>query len=166
MVQRPAQQIEKILSVLTLCLIPVHLIGSWINAINSIDKGYGHTYPLETYVLIGFYLLVVVAVDLYILFKQQFVHIKGYLFYWGISAIIVFLSLLGLMIFDTYTIGPILVIPILATPYGMLFPLVECFFIENSPTNYCFIILIFCLLNWGLCKFVKHLSDKKNVDIS
>ena len=166
MVQRNTQQIEKILSVLTLCLIPVHLIGSWINAINSIDKGYGHTYPLETYVLMGFYLLVVIAVDLYILCRQQFVHIKGYLFYWGISAIIVSLSLLGLMIFDTYTIGPIIVVPLLATPYGILFPLVEAFLTENSSKNYCFIILIFCLVNWGLCKFVKHLSDKKSVDIS
>ena len=166
MIQQSTRQIEKILSVLTLCLIPVHLVGSWINSINSIDKGYGHTYPLETYALIGFYLLVVVAADLYILFRQQFVHLKGYLFYWGISSIIVFLSLLGLMIFDTYTIGPIIVVPLLATPYGILFPLAELFFIENSPTYYCFLILLFCLLNWGLCKFVKHLSNKKSVDIS
>ena len=166
MVRCSAQQIERALSVLTICLIPVHVIGSGINAINSIDKGYGHTYPLETYVLMGFYLLVVIAVDLYILFRHQFAHLKGYLFYWGISSVIIFCSLLGLMIFDTYTIGPIIIVPLLATPYGILFPLAETFFIEASSKSYCFTILLFCLLNWGLCKFIKHLAAKNSTDIS
>lgn len=155
MIQRAVQQIEKALPILTICLIPIHLIGSCINAINSIDKGYGHSYPIETYLLMGLYLLIVIAVDLHILFKQQFVYIRGYLFYWGCSSVIIIFSLLGLIFFDTYTIGPIIVLPLMSSPYGILFPLLESFFIENSPSNMCFISLLFCLLNYSLCKFIR-----------
>ena len=159
--QRSAQQIEKVLSILTICLIPVHLLGSGINASNSIDKGYGHSYPFETYILIGLYLLVIIAVDLHILVRRGFVHLRGYTCYWKISSIIILLSLIGLATLDTYTIGPIIALPLMATPYGMLFPVVELFFFENSSINMCFIVLLFCLLNWSLCILIKQFFQRK-----
>ena len=158
--------IEKQLSYLTPCLIPVHLIGCSVNAINSIDKGYGHSYPLVTYLLIGFYLLVVIAVDLYILSGHKFLYLYGYAFYWKLSAVILVLSMIGLTFLDIDRFGVLIAIPLMASPYGILFPILEPFFAENFARNACLVFLLFSLLNWWLCRSTKqHSQPEGNLSI-
>ena len=43
------QKLEPILLRLIILLIPVHMVGSYVNAIDSIDKGYGRSYRSENY---------------------------------------------------------------------------------------------------------------------
>ena len=143
--------LESLLTGWVLCLIPIHLIGSFISAINSIDKGYGHSYPATTYVLIGFWLVIVIAVDVFILSFKRFVFSKALQHYWGISLAILVIMLVCVQTLDTYQFGLLIVLGFLVTPYGILFPLLELFFIETTSLNIA-IVIVFCLLNWALCK--------------
>ena len=86
-----------------LFLIIPQFIGSIVNGINSIDKGYGHSYPVWTYVLIGLWLLVVMSADIFTLLFKISPFRTALQKCWGISSAIA-------------------------------------------------IVLVFCLLNWALCK--------------
>ena len=160
MVKLTDHSIEKILSIFLICLIPLHILGSCINAINSIDKGYGHSYPQEAYCLIGVYLLVVIAIDVYIIIKRRFIYLKAYTYYWVISSVIIFISLIGFTVLSSYELGSYITLPLMATPYGILFPVLEYFFIDSMPVNGCIVLLDFCLINCALCTFIRKKNDK------
>lgn len=147
-----AQQLESILLRLIILLIPVHLVGSYINAIDSIDKGYGHSYSMATYILIGLWLLIMLAVDAFILINRSFICSKALSGYWSISTVI----LVVVLVFIKTTDSVLIALLILITPYGILFPLFEMVFVENTTTISLIVIILFCVLNWGVCKFVPH----------
>ena len=144
------QQFESILLRLLILLIPLHMAGSYINAINSIDKGYGHSYSMATYILICLWLLVMLTADAFILINRHFICSKALSGYWLISAIILAVVLAFIKTTDSVLIALLMLI----TPYGILFPLFELFFIDNTTISTLIVIILFCVLNWGVCKFV------------
>ena len=139
-------QLESVLLRLLVLLIPVHVVGSYINTINSIDKGYGHSYPMGTYILIALWLLIVIAVDVFIIYHKDFTASVALKRYWGISTII-----LMVMLFIKTTESVFIALPLLFTPFVMLFPLLEVFLVEG--TTDIVIVILFCILNWCICKF-------------
>ena len=134
-----------------LFLIIPQFIGSIVNGINSIDKGYGHSYPVWTYVLIGLWLLVVMAADIFTLLFKISPFRTALQKYWGISSVILALLLISVNVLDTYQFGWVILLGFFVTPYGILFPLLELCFIDTTSLAIA-IILVFCLLNWVLCK--------------
>lgn len=144
------KKIKSIFARSTILLIPIHLIGSIVNAINSIDKGYGHSYPVITYVLIVLWLFVVFAANVSILWQKDFAHFKIFEKYWCISSIILALMLVCVNILDTYQFGIFIIIGLLITPYGVLFPLLELVFDGNISASI-LIHLSFCLFNLAFC---------------
>lgn len=144
-----SQQLESTLARCATLLIPIHLIGSIINGINSIDKGYGHSYPITAYVLIGLWLFIIIAINIFILLFKRFMLSKALRRYWEISSVVLPLMLVGIKVLDTYQVGLFLVLGLLATPYGILFPLLEI--IENIAISI-LIVLLFCILNLIICK--------------
>ena len=135
----------------TLVLIVLQLIGSIVNGLHSIDKGYGHSYPVWTYVLIGLWLLVVMAADIFTLLFKISPFRTALQKYWGISSAILALILIFINILDTYQFGWVILLGFFVTPYGSLFPLLELCFIDTTSSAIA-IVLVFCLLNWSLCK--------------
>ena len=81
-------QLESSLLCLIALLIPVHMVGSYINTINSIDKGYGHSYPMATYILIALWLLIVIAVDVFTIYNKGFIASTALKWHWVVSALI------------------------------------------------------------------------------
>ena len=71
--------------------------------------------------------------------------------YWGISSVILDLLLISVNVLDTYQFGWVILLGFFVTPYGILFPLLELCFIDTTSLAIA-IILVFCLLNWVLCK--------------
>ena len=132
-----------------LFLIILQFIGSIVNGINSIDKGYGHSYPIWTYVLIGLWLLIAIAASVFTFAFKKSPFITALQKYWGISSAILALMLICINILDTYQLGWVILLGLFVTPYGILFPLLEMFFIDTTLAIA--IILVFCLLNWALC---------------
>ena len=53
------ERLEYTLCFLVMGLIPLHLYLDLFNLTHGIDKGYGHSFPLLSYILIGVYLLIV-----------------------------------------------------------------------------------------------------------
>lgn len=146
-------KLENVLILLVVLLIPVHLIGSYINAIDSIDKGDGHSYSMMNYLLITLWLLIVIAVDAFIIFNKGFIASKALKGYWGISAVIL------IVVFCIRTTDSLLIaLLLLLTPYGVLFPVLERFFVVTITANSLIIVILFCIFNWCICKFA---SDSK-----
>ncbi len=144
-------QLESILLRLIVLLIPVHVAGSYINTINSIDKGYGHSYPIGTYILIALWLLIVIAVDIFTIYNKGFIASTALKWYWVISALI-----LMMMFFVKTTDSLLVALLLLLTPFGVLFPLFEVFFIEGVTANTMVAVIPFCVLNWCICKFAPN----------
>ena len=142
-------QLESSLLCLIALLIPVHIAGSYINTINSIDKGYGHSYPMATYILIALWLLIVIAVDVFIFYNKGFTASTALKRYWGISTVI-----LTVMFLIKTTDSVLIALLLLLTPFAMLFPLLEVFLVEE--TTDIIIVILFCVLNWCICKFVPY----------
>ena len=66
------ERLEDILILGVALLLPLHGYLSISNFVNGIDKGYGHSYPPHAYVLIGAYLLIVFAIDGFLLWRRSF----------------------------------------------------------------------------------------------
>ena len=135
----------------TLFLIIPQFIGSIVNGINSIDKGYGHSYPAWTCVLIGLWLLFAITAGVFAFTFKKSPFVTALQKYWGISSAILALILIFINILDTYQFGWVILLGFFVTPYGILFPLLELFFIDTTSSAIA-IVLVFCLLNWALCK--------------
>ena len=134
-----------------LFLIIPQFIGSIVNGINSIDKGYGHSYPVWTYVLIGLWLLIVITASVFAFAFKKSPFVTALQKYWGISSVILALLLISVNVLDTYQFGWVILLGLFVTPYGILFPPLELCSIDTTSLAIA-IILVFCLLNWVLCK--------------
>ena len=134
-----------------LFLIIPQFIGSIVNGLHSIDKGYSHSYPVWTYVLIGLWLLIVITASVFAFAFKKSPFVTALQKYWGISSVILALLLIYVNILDTYQFGWVILLGLFVTPYGILFPLLELFFIDTTSLAIA-IVLVFCLLNWALCK--------------
>ena len=137
-----------------LFLIIPQFIGSIVNGINSIDKGYGHSYPVWTYVLIGLWLLIVITASVFAFAFKKSPFVTALQKYWGISSVILALLLISVNVLDIYPFGWVILLGFFVTPYGILFPLLELFFMDTTSSAIA-IVLVFCLLNWALCKCFK-----------
>lgn len=134
-----------------LFLIIPQSIGSIVNGLHSIDKGYGHSYPVWTYVLIGLWLLIVITASVFAFAFKKSPFVTALQKYWGISSAILALILIFINILDTYQFGWVILLGFFVTPYGILFPLLELCFIDTTSLAIA-IVLVFCLLNWALYK--------------
>ena len=65
-------RLERAVIFLILGLLPLHLYLSFSNLVNGIDKGHGHSFPMGSYVLIGVYLMIVLASDVFMLRYGKF----------------------------------------------------------------------------------------------
>ena len=101
--------------------------------------------------LIGLWLLVVMAADIFTLLFKISPFRTALQKYWGISSVILALLLISVNVLDTYQFGWVILLGFFVTPYGILFPLLELFFIDTTSSAIA-IVLVFCLLNWALCK--------------
>lgn len=146
------QKLQSILFYLTISLIPIQMIGSFINTVDSIDKGYGHSYSVMTYVLIAVWLLIVIADDVFIITNRQFICSKALSAYWGISIILLLVVLVCIPSDNIY-----IAMLVLITPYAMLYPLLEMFLLENTIAIFS-VVILFCGINFCICKL---LSDKR-----
>ena len=57
--------IESIGCIFLMLLIPLRVYGCYLNLTHGVDKGYGHSFPTGSYVIVGIYLSVIAAVDLF-----------------------------------------------------------------------------------------------------
>ena len=57
--------IESIGCIFLMLLIPLRVYGCYLNLTHGVDKGYGHSFPTGNYVIVGIYLPVIAAVDLF-----------------------------------------------------------------------------------------------------
>lgn len=137
---------------LTVLLIPIHLIGCWINGIHSIDHGYGHSYPVGAYVLMAAWLVIVAAIDLYLLCGRRFDFATGLQRYWLLSAAVLLATVLALHFDAPDKLRNLLVLPLMLSPYGILFPLLEGFFAKEFAAGCSQVMFLFSLLQWALFK--------------
>ena len=140
---------------LTLLLIPIHLIGCCVNAVHSIDKGYGHSYPPDAYVLMGAWLAIVAAIDLSLLCGGRFAFSAGLRRYWLLSAAVLAVTVPILLWDAPETLRNLIALPLMLSPYGILFPLLEGFFAREFAAGCSQILFLFSLLQWALCRFSK-----------
>ncbi|MCI8400189.1 MAG: hypothetical protein HFF90_12470 [Oscillibacter sp.] len=141
---------EAVLGILTLCLGPLHLYLSWSNFFNSIDKGYGHSYPALSYVLIGVYLLIVLGTDCFMLLKGRFEMARALRRYWGSSVIAVGLLL---VIHVSFPDSLAVIFPMVYSPYVVLVPVIEWLGMPENAWWVSGFVAAFCLVNWAVCRF-------------
>ncbi len=148
--------LDDMLCGLSLCLIPLHIFSSFTNLANGIDKGYGHSYPVRSYVMIGIYLLVIAAVLAYMVCQRRFGIAKGWNIYWlsaGIALLVA--ALLGLFAPSFAENNLVVVAAIFYAPYMVLAPLLEMFGTE-TVLPLLLIVSTLCFLCWLICQvFVK-----------
>lgn len=149
------KQIEDILVLGFGVQILLHLYLSFLNLANGIDKGYGHSFPVHSYVLIGVYLLIVLATDAFMLCQRRFEPAKALCRYWG-SAFIAVALVLFLYFVMSGAADMIKALSLLYAPCVVLRPLLEFLGITaNESFDYVSVTAVgcFCLFNWAVCKF-------------
>lgn len=142
----------------TLCfavmgLIPLHLYLSASNLVNSIDKGYGHSFPLGAYVLIGVYLLIVLAADLFIIRRRKFEAANALRWYWLSACAAVAVGLF--LHLTAWEQDAVLLLSLLYSPYVVLTPLLERLgagMEEHAGVVSLAAVGAFCLFNWAVCR--------------
>ncbi len=150
MKENKIERIEYILCSMMLGLVPLHLYLSFINFIYGIDKGYGHSYPLRCYILIGLYLFTILAANIFIIYRRGFELLKELCRYWAFSCtILILVPLIQIIMPEGSLLGLIF---LFFTPYLILYPLLDLFGAEGLTINL-IIVGCFCLFNWVLCKY-------------
>lgn len=147
------EQFENILCVLTVSLIPLHLYLSLINVIYGIDKGYGHSFPLRSFILIGIYLSIILLLDVFMLRKFKFTFSIGLRRYWASAGIVSIIFLILIATAMPEGGFSMIAIPFLAyTPFIVLLPLLEILGLDETIP--CYIAISgFCLLNWVISMY-------------
>ena len=148
-------QNPKLFCGLTLLLIPIHLIGCCVNAVHSIDKGYGHSYPPDAYVLMGAWLVIVAVLDLSLLCGRSFPFAAALRRYWLFSAAVLAIMAAIMLLDAPETLRNLLLLPLMLSPYGILFPLLEGFFAREFAAGCSQVLFLFSLLQWALFRFSK-----------
>ena len=148
------ERLEDILILGVALLLPLHGYLSISNFVNGIDKGYGHSYPPHAYVLIGAYLLIVFAIDGFLLWRRSFDPAEVLRKYWG-SAFGATVLVLALRSAAPGAWDGLKVLCLLYTPYVVLAPLLEGLgtAVERSAAVQIGLLGGFCLLQWAVCKF-------------
>ena len=147
------KRLEDILILGVLLLIPLHGYLSFLNLINGVDKGYGHSYPMQSYVLMGIYLLIVLAQDIFMLRYRRFEPAKELRWYWG-SACVALIVVSLLYVFD-FHIDLISALGLFYAPFMVLVPLLE---LPGAAANGSATLIslsvaeVFCLVNWAVCR--------------
>ena len=156
--------LEYILCFLNAGLILLHLYLDFFNLTHGIDKGYGHSFPLCSYVLIGAYLLVVLATDIFMIRCRQFELCKTLRKYWGSACIA--LIVVGVLHFALDRLMEISFLCLLYTPFLVLVPLLEFLGVPPSGETTLFSIAAvgaFCLFNWAVCRFAVKEEKQENI---
>ena len=128
-------KLDQGLCVLLMLLIPLQLCLSIANLFYGIDKGYGHSFPLWSYVLSAAYLCVVLSAD-------------GFMICVGRLELSKFVGRYWLSVPEG---GMIALLLLAYTPVLVLVPLLETLGIgEISPMMAA--VGMFCLCNWLICR--------------
>ena len=149
MKETPKEKLEYILCCFVLLLIPLHLYLTFLNLFHGIDKGYGHSFPLRSYILIGLYLLILAAVDIFILVTGRFASARGLSRYWCSSLSALVASLFIFWFFPNAS--GLLLLLFLYSPLIILTPLLEYPGFPVMPHRLV-ITVLFCLLQWLICR--------------
>lgn len=146
-----AERLEYIVGFSTWGLVPLHLYLGFLNLVHGIDKGYGHSYPLRSYVLIGVYLLIMLGADGYMLRYRSFALSKALRRYWGSALVAV-----GIVLLLYWTApnggGAVTIACLLYVPFVVLGPLLELLQITEAGVSLA-VVGAFCLFNWAVCRF-------------
>lgn len=141
-------KLDQGLCVLLMLLIPLQLCLSIANLFYGIDKGYGHSFPLWSYVLSAAYLCVVLSADGFMICVGRLELSKFVGRYWlSACGALAAAALLRLV-----PEGGMIALLLLAyTPVLVLVPLLETLGIgEISPMMAA--VGMFCLCNWLICR--------------
>lgn len=141
-------KLDQGLCVLLMLLIPLQLCLSIANLFYGIDKGYGHSFPLWSYVLSAAYLCVVLSADGFMICIGRLELSKFVGRYWlSACGALAAAALLRLV-----PEGGMIALLLLAyTPVLVLVPLLETLGIgEISPMMAA--VGMFCLCNWLICR--------------
>ena len=131
-------KLDQGLCVLLMLLIPLQLCLSIANLFYGIDKGYGHSFPLWSYVLSAAYLCVVLSADGFMICVGRLELSNNRGRYW--------LSASGAL-----AAAALLRLVLAYTPVLVLVPLLETLGIgEISPMMAA--VGMFCLCNWLICR--------------
>lgn len=139
---------------LILGLLPLHLYLSFSNLVNGIEKGYGHSFPIRSYVWIGIYLLIVLASDAFMLRYRKFEASKELRRYWGSACIALIVVVVFHFALDSLT--GISFLCLLYAPFMVLVPILELLRVpvQGDTSLYSFAAVgTFCLVNWAICRF-------------
>ena len=156
-------RLECILCFLNAGLVLLHLYLDLFNLTHGIDKGYGHSFPLRSYVLIGAYLLVVLTTDVFMIRYRKFELSRALRRYWGSACIA--LIVVGVLHFAMDRLVEISFLCLLYAPFMVLVPLLEFLGVPPSGETTLFSIAAvggFCLFNWAVCRFA--VKEEKQED--
>ena len=147
------ERLEYILCFAVMGLVPLHLCLSVSNLANGIDKGYGHSYPLCAYVLIGLYLMIVLATDLFMICQRKLEAAKALRWYWFSACGAVVAALFLYLTASEH--DAVMLLSLLYSPYVVLTPLLEL--LEAGMEEYDGMVSLaavgaFCLFNWAVCQ--------------
>ena len=153
-------RLERAVIFLILGLLPLHLYLSFSNLVNGIDKGHGHSFPMGSYVLIGVYLMSVLASDVFMFRYGKFEASRALRRYWlSACAAVVLVLFLYLSALEN---DAITLLCLLYSPYVVLVPLLELLEAgveKNSGVFSLAAVGTFCLVNWAICRFA--VRDKR-----
>ena len=148
------ERLEYTLCFLVMGLIPLHLYLDLFNLTHGIDKGYGHSFPMSSYVLIGVYLLIVLTTDIFMIRYRKFAVAGALRKYWGSACIALIVA--GVLHFALDRLTEISFLCLLYAPFMVLVPLLELLGVPVYGHTSLFSVAAvggFCLLNWAICRF-------------
>ena len=140
------KELEHALYFSVLLLVPLHLTGTYQNIIHGIDKGYGHHFPIQCYIILALYLIILVAADTYMLHTRNFEPAKAMAHYWLLSCVLLAIVYSDITFFPE---GMQLAFLLVFSPYCLLIPLYEQFF--EGTAYYFLATAIFCVANLLIC---------------
>lgn len=135
-------------------LVPLHLYLDLFNLTHGIDKGYGHSFPMSSYVLIGVYLLIVLTTDIFMIRYRKFEVARALRKYWGSACIALIVA--GVLHFALDRLTEISFLCLLYAPFMVLVPLLELLGVPVYGHTSLFSVAAvggFCLMNWAICRF-------------
>ena len=103
----------------------------------------------------GAWLAIVAVLDLSLLCGGRFDFSAGLRRYWLLSAAVLLITVPVLLFDASAGIRNLIALPLLLSPYGILFPLLEGFFTKEFAAGCSQVLFLFSLLQWALFRFSK-----------
>lgn len=139
---------ERILAVLGLLTIPLHLHNCVACIFPWVNSSPGSAYPPEAYGASLLWLAIVLVMDGFLIWKRRFVLARVFSWYWALSCVLLGLALLNVGPPMLYALSGFL------TPRVVLVPLLGLLPGVSTDVDGMMVTFFFCLLQWGLCRFL------------